>query len=83
MTNQDMSHCTTIFRVSRPHRITRNRPTVSCSTCRARKLKCDRQQPCGACQKRGHEDLCRFETAPKQQLAISSSAAMIIKLESS
>ncbi|KAK2728137.1 beta-ketoacyl synthase domain-containing protein [Colletotrichum kahawae] len=65
----DMSHCTTTFRVSRPHRIARNRPTVSCSTCRARKLKCDRQQPCGACQKRGHEDSCRFEPAPKQQLA--------------
>lgn len=66
MTNQDLSHCTTTFRVSRPHRITRNRPTVSCSTCRTRKLKCDRQQPCGACQKRGQEDSCRFESAPKQ-----------------
>ncbi|KAK2042689.1 hypothetical protein LZ31DRAFT_632527 [Colletotrichum somersetense] len=29
--------------------------------------------PCGACQKRGHENSCRFEPAPKQQLASSSS----------
>lgn len=31
----------------------RNRPPVSCSACRIRKLKCDRRAPCSACSKRG------------------------------
>ncbi|EEU41649.1 uncharacterized protein NECHADRAFT_54141 [Fusarium vanettenii 77-13-4] len=64
--NQDLSNYTTTFRASQPRRIKRNRQTVSCCSCRLRKLKCDRQQPCGACRKRGEENACRFGPAPKR-----------------
>ncbi|KAF4968698.1 hypothetical protein FSARC_3984 [Fusarium sarcochroum] len=66
MPNPDLSNCTATFRISRPQRIKRNRATVSCSTCRTSKLKCDKQHPCGTCQKRGQEDSCRFEPTSKQ-----------------
>ncbi|KAJ4220931.1 hypothetical protein NW759_007001 [Fusarium solani] len=64
--NQDLSKYTTTFRASQPRRIKRNRQTVSCCNCRSRKLKCDREQPCGACRKRGEENACRFGPAPKR-----------------
>ncbi|RSL60474.1 hypothetical protein CEP54_006775 [Fusarium duplospermum] len=70
--NQDLSSYTTTFRTSQPRRVKRNRQTVSCCSCRSRKLKCDRQHPCGTCRKRGEEDACRFGPAPKR--ASSSSA---------
>lgn len=38
----------------------RNRAPVSCVACRARKLKCDRQHPCGACTRRGESATCDF-----------------------
>ncbi|KAF6819580.1 hypothetical protein CSOJ01_01323 [Colletotrichum sojae] len=41
----------------------RNRQAVSCQACRARKLRCDRSQPCGACAKRGDGEGCRFGAA--------------------
>lgn len=41
----------------------RNRQPVSCTPCRTRKLKCDRQQPCEACVKRGDEDTCHYRTS--------------------
>ncbi|KAF4956999.1 hypothetical protein FGADI_3411 [Fusarium gaditjirri] len=63
MTNQSLAGHITKFRVSQTPRIKRNRPAVSCSTCRARKQKCDRQQPCGPCQKRGVQDTCHLEPA--------------------
>ncbi|KAI1060985.1 hypothetical protein LB507_010004, partial [Fusarium sp. FIESC RH6] len=50
------------FRLIRPQRAKRNRPTVSCTACRARKQRCDRQQPCSGCQKRGIQDSCCFES---------------------
>ncbi|KAF4496241.1 transcription activator acu-15 [Fusarium agapanthi] len=55
----------TKFRVSRTPRIKRNRPAVSCSTCRARKQKCDRQQPCGPCLKRGVQESCHLDSTPR------------------
>ncbi|KAG5291502.1 C6 transcription factor [Histoplasma ohiense] len=36
------------------------RVPLSCGPCRARKLKCNRQQPCHNCISRGHDDLCVF-----------------------
>ncbi|KAK6715619.1 hypothetical protein SNK04_006569 [Fusarium graminearum] len=62
MSNRELARHTNTFRVSHPQRIKRNRPTVSCSTCRARKQKCDRQQPCSGCQRRGLGGSCRFES---------------------
>lgn len=35
----------------RPHKRQRNRQTLVCRACRARKVKCDRGTPCGPCQK--------------------------------
>ncbi|KAJ4118882.1 hypothetical protein NW768_010621 [Fusarium equiseti] len=64
MTSRELSNHMNTFRLSRPQRIKRNKPTVSCAACRARKQKCDRQQPCSGCQKRGIEGSCRFETTP-------------------
>ncbi|KAF5724890.1 transcription activator acu-15 [Fusarium mundagurra] len=65
MTNQNLGGHITKFRVSQTPRIKRNRPAVSCSTCRARKQKCDRQQPCGPCLKRGVHDSCHLESTPR------------------
>ncbi|KAL0942203.1 uncharacterized protein CTRU02_200089 [Colletotrichum truncatum] len=62
----DMTHFTSVFRAQSLHDrhqkrvIKRNRQPVSCLACRARKLRCDRAQPCGACTKRGDGDACKF-----------------------
>lgn len=63
--NGDTSNYTSVFRLTPPndpHRkvIKRNRQVVSCVPCRTRKLKCDRQQPCNSCVKRGDVASCRF-----------------------
>ncbi|XEV02580.1 hypothetical protein FSHL1_007867 [Fusarium sambucinum] len=72
MRDQELTHHINTFRASRPQRIKRNRPTVSCSTCRARKQKCDRQQPCSGCQRRGLEESCRFESFSKPAKSTSA-----------
>ncbi|KAH6677492.1 fungal-specific transcription factor domain-containing protein [Halenospora varia] len=60
-----LSEYQTVFRIAKPdattngssNRVTkRNRQAVSCLSCRTRKLKCDRQQPCTACLKRSGAD---------------------------
>lgn len=38
----------------------RNRQPVSCQSCRARKLKCDRGHPCDGCLKRGEATSCIY-----------------------
>lgn len=38
----------------------RNRSQLSCTHCRHAKLKCDRNQPCLQCVKRGRDHQCRF-----------------------
>jgi len=38
----------------------RNRDPVSCQPCRARKVACDRQQPCGSCVKHKSPEKCNF-----------------------
>lgn len=43
----------------------RNRPAVSCSVCRARKVKCDRQIPCGFCRNKQLEHLCVVPQLPE------------------
>lgn len=39
----------------------RNRPALSCSECKRRKIKCSRVIPCEACVKRGDEATCHWE----------------------
>ncbi|KAF2278074.1 uncharacterized protein EI97DRAFT_432150 [Westerdykella ornata] len=48
-----------------PHRVVppsrrRDKPVLSCSLCRRRKLKCDRQQPCQSCVQRGLSLACTY-----------------------
>jgi hypothetical protein len=46
----------------------RDKPIVSCSLCRRRKLKCDRQQPCRTCVDRGLALSCTYvRKAPPTQ----------------
>ncbi|EOO00357.1 putative fungal specific transcription factor domain-containing protein [Phaeoacremonium minimum UCRPA7] len=65
----DITNYTAVFRLQQPGGahprkvVKRNRQPVSCAPCRARKLKCDRQQPCGACVKRSEEGACNFSSA--------------------
>jgi hypothetical protein len=49
-----------------PSKRQRNRPTKACKPCRARKVKCDMQQPCRTCAKRDRIFLCCYETIPNQ-----------------
>ena len=60
MPDPAISSFTTVFRASEPRRVKRNRQTVSCTACQKRKSRCDRRQPCGACEKRGDEWSCQF-----------------------
>lgn len=46
----------------------RDKPIVSCTLCRRRKLKCDRQQPCKTCVDRGLALSCTYmRNAPSAQ----------------
>ncbi|KAF7155447.1 hypothetical protein CNMCM5623_007518 [Aspergillus felis] len=38
----------------------RAKPQLSCNLCRRRKLKCDREYPCGTCSKRGLDKSCTY-----------------------
>ncbi|KAL4739984.1 hypothetical protein BDV11DRAFT_204718 [Aspergillus similis] len=40
----------------------RDKVQLSCDPCRRRKLRCDRQHPCGACSRRGVTDSCNYAT---------------------
>ncbi|KAF3109004.1 hypothetical protein TWF102_008160 [Orbilia oligospora] len=61
----DISEFTSVFRArinlnDRRKANKRNRQALSCLACRSRKLKCDRQNPCTACSKRGEGSACTF-----------------------
>ncbi|KAI6784424.1 putative transcriptional regulatory protein-like protein [Emericellopsis cladophorae] len=60
MPDPGLSQFTTVFRASEPRRIKRNRQPVSCTACQKRKSRCDRRQPCAACEKRGDAPSCHF-----------------------
>ncbi|KAE9366405.1 putative Zn(II)2Cys6 transcription factor [Stipitochalara longipes BDJ] len=40
----------------------RDKVQLSCDPCRHRKLRCDRQNPCGACSRRGLTNSCNYAT---------------------
>lgn len=63
MPDSDIAQFTSVFRTGQRHRIKRNRQPVSCTACQRRKAKCDKRQPCGACEKRGDGDGCRYGSA--------------------
>ncbi|KAK6506238.1 hypothetical protein TWF506_011158 [Arthrobotrys conoides] len=61
----DISEFTSVFRArinlnDKRKANKRNRQALSCLACRSRKLKCDRQNPCTACNKRGEGSACTF-----------------------
>ncbi|KAI0124166.1 hypothetical protein BJ170DRAFT_638338 [Xylariales sp. AK1849] len=48
----------------------RRRPTVSCSVCKRRKIRCDRENPCGNCRRSRNLETCVYENPlprPPQQ----------------
>jgi hypothetical protein len=60
----EMSQFTSVFRAKTTTDSAkvakRTRQPLACGPCRIKKLKCDRQHPCGACSKRGDESTCKF-----------------------
>jgi hypothetical protein len=86
----DLSTFTSVFSSSsnnNNNRIAkRNRRPLSCATCRDRKLKCDRQQPCSACSKRGDSFSCEYgyvvpQKSTKPRTANDAAASRLQKLE--
>ncbi|KIW48321.1 uncharacterized protein PV06_00923 [Exophiala oligosperma] len=59
------------FRVVRK----RNRIPLSCAPCRHRKLKCNRQQPCDNCTKRGDNSSCTYAAPATRKKGSSSHGA--------
>ncbi|TQV93258.1 hypothetical protein V2A60_010310 [Cordyceps javanica] len=53
----------------------RKRRPVSCDECRRSKLRCDRQQPCSACKRRGREGDCGYEPPARKRPSSASSSA--------
>lgn len=49
----------------------RNRLTKVCRSCRAKKSKCDLQQPCSQCIKRGCPELCEYGSSVKKEVPLS------------
>ncbi|KAG5801851.1 hypothetical protein H9Q74_012438 [Fusarium xylarioides] len=52
---------------SRPQTRKREKPILSCTFCRGRKLRCDRQSPCGACTRRGKPTECIFTCSEQER----------------
>ncbi|KAJ6171975.1 hypothetical protein N7470_001042 [Penicillium chermesinum] len=59
----------------------RNRQTISCTRCRARKIKCDRQNPCISCIRRGHPEECEFSKHRRRKVSDGSLETASQKLE--
>ncbi|ODV94529.1 hypothetical protein PACTADRAFT_50407 [Pachysolen tannophilus NRRL Y-2460] len=67
------------------HRVrkTRNRVPTSCSVCRRRKMKCDKQRPfCSSCVKNGTTELCAYKQQPWEHLSTEKQLSNeIVKLK--
>lgn len=59
----------------------RSRVLLSCGPCRNSKLKCDRDQPCGQCLKKGRADLCVYAPKPEKHKPARGMAARLKRLE--
>ncbi|KAG9574445.1 hypothetical protein KCU77_g3384, partial [Aureobasidium melanogenum] len=86
----DLSNFTSVFssNINKNRVAKRNRLPLSCSSCRDRKLKCDRQQPCSTCVKRGGSSTCLYTSAstnkdskPRSLNNDAAAAARLQKLE--
>ncbi|KAF3937568.1 hypothetical protein ABW19_dt0207317 [Dactylella cylindrospora] len=77
----DLSEFTSVFRArvnlnDKRKANKRNRQALSCLACRTRKLKCDRQQPCAACTKRGEGPSCTFNAAASVTATASTNSGV-------
>ncbi|KAJ6438803.1 Zn2/Cys6 DNA-binding protein [Purpureocillium lavendulum] len=61
----------------------RKRPVISCTECHRRKQKCDRQQPCFHCARRGKTELCLYEYSAEQLAPEESVATEVWPIEDS
>ncbi|KAM0551963.1 hypothetical protein ACHAPJ_008071 [Fusarium lateritium] len=52
---------------SNSHGRRREKPILSCTFCRGRKLRCDRQSPCGACVRRNKPTECVFTCSEQER----------------
>ena len=74
-TNPTTTSPSDLRRVLRQRQLARNRR--ACLPCRERKVRCDHQQPCQTCLKRGHADLCFYHETGNLSTTISSAAETI------
>ncbi|KAI2616307.1 fungal-specific transcription factor domain-containing protein [Hypoxylon sp. NC1633] len=49
------------------HSRRRDKPVLSCTFCRGRKLRCDRQSPCGGCVRRGKAIECTYTSSEQER----------------
>ena len=59
----------------------RSRILLSCAPCRNSKLKCDREQPCGQCLKKGRADACAYAPKPEKKRPAKGMSARLKRLE--
>ncbi|KAK7953374.1 hypothetical protein PG996_014265 [Apiospora saccharicola] len=64
-----------------PPHVKRTRVLLSCGSCRASKLKCDRQSPCGQCAKKGRPESCAYAPRPQKARPVKGMAARLKRLE--
>lgn len=60
----------------------RNRTQLSCTSCRHGKLKCDRQQPCSQCVRKGRASQCTFSMLAERRRPVVSLQNRLKHLES-
>ncbi|KAK8065613.1 C6 transcription factor [Apiospora hydei] len=63
-----------------PH-VKRTRVLLSCGSCRASKLKCDRLSPCNQCTKKGRPESCAYAPRPEKPRPVKGMAARLKRLE--
>ncbi|GKT99535.1 hypothetical protein FLAG1_01666 [Fusarium langsethiae] len=59
----------------------RSRVLLSCAPCRNSKLKCDREQPCGQCEKKGRALQCTYAPKPEKKRPAKGVSARLKRLE--
>lgn len=72
--------------IKRRRIVNRPRPIVSCLSCRSRKLKCDREQPCQQCMRAGRASTCSYASGtgtPPDSSRLSADARSSPRNESS
>lgn len=67
--------------ISNAQKQQRARQQLSCTSCRAGKLKCNRQYPCDQCCRRAREDGCQFLPPPAKKKQSKNTKDRIAQLE--